>query len=527
MSRGHAAPSGAPMIEPPAVIHRARGALRLLCVMVLGFASGLPLALTGGAMQAWLTIDGMDLATIGFLSLVAVPYTFKFLWAPLLDRFEPPWLGRRRGWIVLTQLLLAAALFSLAHFSPSQQTALFATLAVLVAFVSASQDIVIDAYRSDLLAPNERGLGASLTVLGYRLAMVISGGVALIWAQQWGSWSRVYLVMAAIMGCTAVFSLLVLPRVAPVRAVRDSTAPRELAGFLAMLAGIAIGYYVARGILVLAGFDADSEDRWIRLLFVVGEMAAALLLGLALARRFGFATLNRSLASYFAMPHAWAFLLMIVLYKVGDAFAMSLTTPFLIRGLGFEQLEVGLANKSIGLLMTIAGALLGGLLMLRMRLAHALLAFGLLQLVSNYGYYLLATLGKGAWGAVTVPAFDLLIVALESPTPMDSLLLTVIGVDNLSGGMGTAALLALLMSLCNARFSATQFALLSAFAALGRVFIGPFSGVFAEQVGWPAFFLASLAVALPGVAMVWWLRRGIHAVELAARQPIAVHEPGD
>ena len=507
-------------VPAPVSADRARSVWRLVCVMVLGFASGLPLALTGGAMQAWLTIEGIDLATIGFLSLVAVPYTFKFLWAPLLDRFEPPWLGRRRGWIVLTQLLLAAVLLALAQFSPSQQTTAFAALAVLVAFVSASQDIVIDAYRSDLLAPNERGLGASLTVLGYRTAMVISGGVTLIWAQQWGSWSRVYLVMAAIMGGAAVFSLLVLPRVASVRPASDASAPRELMGFLAMLAGIAVGYYAARSLLLLAGFDAASEDRWVRLLFVVGEMMGAMALGLIFARRFGFATLTRSLASYFSMPHAWAFLVMIMLYKIGDAFAMSLTTPFLMRGLGFEQLEVGLANKSIGLLMTIAGALLGGLIMLRVRLANALLAFGLLQLVSNYGYYLLAISGKGAWGAITVPAFDLLIVALATPTPMDTLLLAAIGIDNLSGGMGTAALLALLMSLCNVRFSATQFALLSAFASLGRVFIGPFSGVFAEQVGWPAFFLASLVVAVPGVLMVWWLRGDIEAVERAARNPL-------
>ncbi len=506
-------------IAPPRPADRARSAWRLVCVMVLGFASGLPLALTGGAMQAWLTIEGIDLATIGFLSLVAVPYTFKFLWAPLLDRFELPWFGRRRGWIVLTQATLALVLLALAQFSPAQQTTAFAALALLVAFVSASQDVVVDAYRSDLLAPSERGLGASLTVLGYRTAMIISGGVTLIWAQQWQSWSRVYLVMATLMGAAAVFSLLALPRVADVRPVRDASGPRELLGFVAMLGGVVIGYYAARWLLIALGLDAGSEDRWIRLAFVVGEIVGAMTFGLLLARRVGFATLNRSLESYFGMPHAWAFLLMIVLYKIGDAFALSLTTPFLIRGLGFEQLEVGLANKSIGLLMTIVGALLGGLIMLRVRLAPALLSFGVLQLVSNYGYYLLATLGKGAWGAVTVPAFNLGIVALPAPTQMDALLLAAIGIDNLSGGMGTAALLALLMSLCNVRFSATQFALLSAFASLGRVFIGPFSGVFAEQVGWPAFFLASLAVAVPGVIMVWWLRRDIDAIERLSRNP--------
>lgn len=497
---------------------RARRAHRFAAVLILGFASGLPLALTGGAMQAWLTIDGIDLATIGFLSLVAVPYTFKFLWAPLLDRFEPPWLGRRRGWIVLTQLALAGMLFALAHFSPGQQTMLFAAVAVLVAFVSASQDIVIDAYRSDLLEPEERGMGASLTVLGYRVAMVISGGITLVWAQQWQSWPRVYIVMASIMAAAAIFSMIALPRVRWTRPAATTGARGEVFGFIAMLGGIALGYFAARWLLIGLGLSGDSEDRWVRLAFVVAEIAGALTLGLIAARRLGFTTLNQSLQSYFSAPYAWAFLGMIVLYKMGDAFAMSLTTPFLIRGVGFEQLEVGLANKSIGLLMTIVGALLGGLIMLRVRLAAALVAFGLLQLVSNYGFYLLAVAGKGEWGTVTVPAFNFLIVALDTPTPMDTMLLTVIGIDNLSGGMGTAALLALLMSLCNARFSATQFALLSAFASLGRVFVGPFAGVFAEQVGWPTFFLASLIVAAPGVAVVWLMRRQVDAAQFDARR---------
>ncbi|MBX9715735.1 MAG: MFS transporter, partial [Burkholderiaceae bacterium] len=154
---------------------------RLAVVTVLGFASGLPLALTGQAMQAWLSLEGLDVATIGFLSLVGLPYTFKFLWAPLMDRFELPWLGRRRGWLVLTQLALAGTLLWLADTSPTQATRSFALLAVLVAFVAASQDVVIDAYRTDLLAAQERGLGSSLSVLGYRLAMILSGGIALIW----------------------------------------------------------------------------------------------------------------------------------------------------------------------------------------------------------------------------------------------------------------------------------------------------------------------------------------------------------
>jgi len=172
---------------------------RLLAVLFLGFASGLPLSLTGQAMQAWLTVDGVDIATIGFLGLVGMPYTFKFLWAPLMDRFEPPWLGRRRGWLVLTQIALAAVLWWMASVTPRETPLLFAAVALLVAFLSASQDVVIDAYRTDVLDARERGLGGSLAVFGYRLAMILSGGIALIWAEQWGSWGAVYHVMAGIM----------------------------------------------------------------------------------------------------------------------------------------------------------------------------------------------------------------------------------------------------------------------------------------------------------------------------------------
>jgi PAT family beta-lactamase induction signal transducer AmpG len=495
---------------------------RLAAVLVLGFASGLPLALTGGAMQAWLTIEGVDLATIGFLALVGVPYTFKFLWAPLVDRFDLPWLGRRRGWLVASQVALSLVLFSMAGAEPATHTAAFAGLALFVAFLSASQDIVIDAYRTDLLLPAERGLGSSLAVFGYRAAMVLSGGISLIWAQQWGDWGEVYRVMAVVMAGCAVLSLLALPSVQPVpqgNAGPSVRAGRELLGFASMIAGVALGYGLATSVLALLGFDRDSSDPWVRLLFLSAQIAAALWLALWAARRVGFDTLTKSLDTYFSRPMAWSFLALIVLYKVGDAFAMSLATPFLIRGMGFEQVEVGVANKTIGLAMTIAGAMLGGLVLLRVRLASALIAFGVLQLVSNLGYYVLAVAGRGAWGAVTLPAFDAYIVSLAEPSTVDTLLLAVVGLDNISGGMGTAALVALLMALCTRRYSATHYALLSAFAVLGRVFIGPFTGVLAEQVGWPVFFLLSLLVAAPGVLLVVRMRKAIASVERPADGP--------
>jgi PAT family beta-lactamase induction signal transducer AmpG len=491
---------------------------RLFAILLLGFASGLPLALTGQAMQAWLTIDGIDLATIGFFGLVGVPYTFKFLWAPLMDRFEPPWLGRRRGWMVLTQLALAALLWWMSVLSPATTPATFALAAVLVAFLSASQDVVVDAYRTDLLPENERGLGASVHVFAYRLAMILSGGIALIWAGQWQSWPRVYETMAAIMLGCSVLSLLTLPGVSGALKPLDSNPRRELLGFVAMLGGVLAGYWLARQALILVGLDPNDANRWIQLLFILAEIALALPLAVWVAKRAGFDTLNRSLSSYFSQQGAAAFLALIILYKLGDAFAGSLTTPFLIKGMGFAQEEVGIANKVIGIWLTIFGAFLGGLIMTRLALYRSLLLFGVLQLVSNFGFYLLAQLGKGAWGEVSVPAFDWWIVSLAQPAVLDGLLLAVIAGENISGGMGTVAFVALLMGLCNQQFTATHYAMLSAFAAVGRIYVSPLSGVLSASIGWPAFFLFSIVVAVPGVFMVWWLRAALNG--LGRKQPI-------
>ncbi|MDD5390083.1 MAG: MFS transporter [Gallionellaceae bacterium] len=490
-------------MNSPAAFHR------LVAVLFLGFASGLPLALTGQAMQAWLSVDGVDIATIGFLGLVGVPYTFKFLWAPLMDRFEPPFLGRRRGWLVLTQLGLAAVLWWMASISPAQTPLLFAAAAVSLAFFSASQDVVIDAYRTDVLEPRERGLGSSMSVFGYRIAMILSGGIALIWAEQWGSWGQVYRVMAGIMVAAAGVSLLTLPRVNSASKPLASDAGREVLGFLAMLAGVLVGAFASHWVLIGLGLDPNDANKWIQLLFVLAGIAGALPLGAWAARKVGFATLNQSLASFFSMPGAWAFLALIVLYKLGDAFAGSLSTAFLIKGMAFSQAEVGIVNKIIGIWLTIFGALLAGALMLRLSLFQALLGFGVLQLASNFGFYALAVLGRGAWGSFTLPPFDLGFVALATPSDIDGLLMAAIAAENVTSGMGTAAFVALLMSLCNRQYTATHYALLSALAAVGRIYVSPVSGVLSESVGWPAFFLFSAVAAVPGIYMVWYMRGAI------------------
>ncbi|MEO5844212.1 MAG: MFS transporter [Caldimonas sp.] len=501
---------------------------RLAAVTVLGFASGLPLALTGQAMQAWLTADGIDLATIGFLSLVGLPYTFKFLWAPLMDRFEPPWLGRRRSWLVLTQLALAAALFWMAATPPGAALGAFALLAGLVAWLSASQDVVVDAYRTDLLPAAERGFGSSLNVLGYRLAMILSGGIAFIWvdARQGGGWTwpEVYRAMALLMIGAAVFSALLLPRL--VAAPKPSSVARnDVLGFLAVAAAVAAGFVVTRYAFAPAartllapwfaaqGATASSAASWADLVALFAGIGLTLPLVAWAARRARFETFLGSLGSYFSQAGAMPFLAFIVLYKLGDAFAGSLLTPFLLQAMQYSTAEVGVVNKVIGLWLTIGGALLGGALMIRLGLWRALMLFGILQMLSNVGFWWLAVNGRDALPGLVLPAFDWGFVKLAEPTPVDGGLLMVIASENITSGMGTAAFVAFLMSLCNRRFSATQFALLSAFASVGRVWVGPFAGVLAQSIGWPAFFLASIVAALPALALLAVLRRPIDMLE--------------
>lgn len=395
---------------------------------MLGFASGLPLALTGGTLQAWATLDGVSLQSIGFLTLIGSAYTLKFLWAPLVDRYSFPFLGRRRSWILLTQLALAAGIAGMGFYSPGSSLLPLAMLAVCVAFLSATQDIAFDAYSTDVLRSDERAAGAAVKVLGYRLAMIVSGGLALVLADQWLGWHNTYFLMGGLMAVCAVATVL-----APEPEV-VAEAPRSLA---------------------LAVFEP--------------------------------------LAEFFRRPGAWTILLLIVLYKLGDAFAGALSTTFLLRGAGFTGTEVGAVNKVFGLAATIFGALAGGGIMARMGLYRSLMFFGLLQAVSNFGYWVLA---------VTPPH----IYSMAG----------IIVLENLCGGMGTAAFVALLMALCKHEFSATQFALLSALSAVGRTYLaGPLTPPLVESLGWPGFFVVTVFIAMPGLALLYFRRREIQALDSA------------
>jgi len=397
---------------------------RVGVMLLLGFSSGLPLALTSGTLQAWLTVDGVDLHTIGLFTLVGLPYTLKFLWSPLMDRFVPPWLGRRRGWMIATQLALMLGIAAMGFSSPQHAPLTLAALALVVAFISASQDIAFDAYRADVLRDKERGIGAAVSVLGYRVAMLVSGAVALIVADRLG-WQFTYILMAGLLAVGMVAALF-----GPEPEI-DVPPPRTL-----------------------------KEA-------VVGP-----------------------LQEFFARRGAVLLLLAIVLYKLGDAFAGTLSTAFLLRGVGFSLTDVGAVNKGLGTVAVIAGALFGGVLMVRLGLFRALLLFGILQAVSNLSFMLLAWVGKDY-----------------------ALLVTAVAFENITGGMGTAAFVAFLMALCNHRYTATQYALLSAFAALGRQYLGAPAGYLVEAVGWVEFFFITTLVALPGVWLLWKLRTEIRALD--------------
>jgi PAT family beta-lactamase induction signal transducer AmpG len=501
------------------------------CILILGFASGLPLALTGQSMQAWLTIDNIDIATIGFFSLVGLPYTFKFLWAPLMDRFEPPFFGRRKGWLVTTQLMLSLFLGLMAKLSPAQNTTVFALCAVFVAFLSASQDVVIDAYRTDSLTQSERGLGSSLTVFGYRLAMILSGGIAFIWADPingngW-SWPQVYIVMSTIIGVVAIFSAFLVPPLSDEKVAPNTNAKNDLIGFAAVLAAVIVGYQFTTRLatpfasMVLSPLFTPAADgtvspdlkKWADLLSLVLGIGFTLPLAWFAAQKAKFETLITSLQNYFSIKGAYSFLAFIVLYKLGDAFALSLTTPFLIKGAGFAQAEIGVINKVIGIWLTIFGAIAGGAIMTRMGLFRSLMIFGVLQHISIFGFWMVAVLGKGAWGSFPLPSFDFMIVSLKESSNVDWLLLSAVAMENITGGMGTAAFVAFLMALCNQKFTATQYALLSAFSAIGRVWVGPLAGVLTSTIGWPTFFILSILLGLPGLLILYRLRDVVKALE--------------
>jgi len=398
----------------------------MAAVLFMSFASGLPFNLTGFSTQAWLASAGLDIKTIGVFTLVSVPYFFKFLWAPLLDRYLPPVLGRRRGWILIYQICLTIAIATMGFCSPTKELYVLGALAVLVAFLSASQDIVVDAYRVDTIPVSERGLAAAAQSFGYRSASMLAGAVLVLIAAHLG-WRLAFLMVACLMALTTLGTLWAPEPEVP------GLPPRTLA-----------------------------DAVW------------------------------HPLRALFSQKGAWGFVLLALLYKVGDALALSLYSAFMIKGVGFSLDELSIAGKVNMTVSTMIGVTFGGWVYMRWGTFKSMLVFGIGQALTNLLYVWLALAGKKIW-------------LLALATSLDT------GV----GGMGQAAFVAYLVSLCSSNFSATQYALLSAIATLPRISMGSVAGFVVARIGWAHFFVVTFLAAIPGLIMLVILRKPLH--ELAAR----------
>jgi PAT family beta-lactamase induction signal transducer AmpG len=429
-------PSDLMAAAKPTVL-QALGDKRMTAVLLLSFASGLPFNLTGFTLQAWLADAGLDIKTIGIFSLVGFPYIFKFLWAPLLDRYLPPLLGRRRGWILIYQVCLTISIGVMGFCSPTREPYVLGAVALLVAFLSASQDIVFDAYRVDVIPPSERALAAAATTFGYRTAAMLAGAALVLIAagleQRMGSafaWRVAFLMVAGLMAAT-----------------------------------------------ILATFwSPEPEDP--------GRPPATLADAVWLPLR-----------ELLSQKGAVGFILLVLLYKVGDAFALSLYSAFMIKGVGFSLTELSVAGKVNMTVSTMIGVGLGGIIYIRWGMFRSMLIFGIGQALTNLLYMWLAIAGKKLW---------LLVLATS--------------LDTMIGGMGQAAFVAFLVSQCSANYSATQYALLSALAAAPRVIMGSIAGLVVAAIGWANFFVVTCLSATPGLILLIIFRRRIK--ELAEREVV-------
>ena len=424
---------------------------RVLIVLLLGFSAGLPLALSGETLRVWMADRGVDLGTIGLLSLAGLPYTIKFIWAPVVDALDVPWLsrrlGRRRGWLVASQLLLMAAIIFLGTRDPIAAPLVVGLGALLVAFASATQDIVIDAYRVESLAVDEQAAGMAGYVAAYRIGMLASG--------------------AGIIGLSAWLEAQGLSKVAIWPIAYSVAAVLVLVGLFAVLAGREPEGHVAR-----PKSEAKSD---------------------ALTRVF--MTARDAFADFLSREAAIAVLVFVVLYKLCDALAGTMTAPFVLS-LGYDKGTYAAIVKGVGLVALLVGGFTGGAVARAMPLARALWLGAILQMVSNLAFVWLYFQPVGAWA-----------------------LTAAIVVENFTGAIGTVIFVAYLSALCgNPLHTATQYALLTALASTGRTFLSSGSGFLVNAIGWPLFFIATAVVALPSLALLAWLQRRTHFEPLDAER---------
>ncbi len=421
---------------------------RVLIVLLLGFSSGLPLALSGSTLAVWLTESNVDLGTIGLFSLVGLPYTFKFLWAPLTDALDVPLLsralGRRRGWLVFTQLLLFCTIVFLAFCDPLRSLPLIVFGAVLVATASATQDIVVDAFRVESLETSEQGAGMAGYVAAYRIGMLVSGAGVL--------------VLVALLERLGVASSQVW-----------------MWGYIAAAFGMGIGIVAT---LLATEPDAPAD--------VVDHKQSAL-------KRLT-ETATGAFGEFLARDAAIAILLFVVLYKFCDAFAGALTAAFVIN-IGFDKATYAAVVKGVGLAAALIGGFAGGSLVRAVSLSTSLWIGGIVQMASNLTFAWLAMVG----------------------TSVSALTVTII-VENFTGAIGTVIFVAYLSALCgNRAHTATQYALLTALAAVGRTTLASGGGFIAEYFGWVSFFVITALSAIPSLFLLWWLQLRGHFKALEAK----------
>lgn len=409
---------------------------RVILILLLGFSSGLPLLLVYGTLSAWLHDEGVSLTVIGWFSVASSAYALKFLWAPLVDRCPLPVLaklmGQRRSWLLLSQVCVAGAILMLGGSNPGNDLVLTAQCAVLLAFASATQDIVVDAYRIEVLDETRMGAGAANYVVGYRIATFVSGAGALIIADQAG-WFAAYAIMA-ILVFVGIFATIVGPE--PARKIEPEQLDRST--------------------------HLRKTDRVFHILKISVWMP---------------------FAEFMTRQNWIAILLFIALYKYGDALLGVMANPFYLD-IGFSKTEIGLVTKGFGLAMTLLGGVLGGAFVARFGTLNALMIGGILQAASNGVFALQAWIG---------PELPMLFVT--------------IGIENLTGGIGTIAFVAYLSGLCNVAYTATQFALLSSLMAFTRTVLASGGGWLADQIDWVSYFLLTGFAAIPGLIMLMWLIR--------------------
>jgi len=434
---------------------------RVLIVLLLGFSAGLPLALSGSTLAIWLREAGIDLGTIGLFTIVGMPYTVKFLWAPVVDALDVPilsrLLGRRRGWLVLSQLLLIAAIVLLALCNPQISSIyLIFAAAFLVAAASATQDIVIDTFRVESLKVEEQAAGVASYVAAYRVGMLVStaGALYVVSGFEWigtgrdAAWTLGYVVMAALVVIGIITTLI-------------ATEPERSAAASAEHARHAGDNPLQRVIDAAIGAFADFLTR----------------------------------------PMAFVVLAFVVLYKFCDAFAGAMTAPFVID-LGFSRIDYANIVKGLGLAATLIGGFAGGFVARAYPLATCLWIGAILQMASNLVFVALAYAGLDYW------ALSGAIIA-----------------ENFTGAIGTVIFVAYLSALCQSPLhTATQYALLTALAAIARTFLASPAGYLAEWTGWPMFFILSTVMAVPSLLLLWWLQQRDHFVRLGAPKIAAMDD---